>query len=170
MLFAQRWPGPHAALVPHWQTPVAAQLSACAGSHATQVAPPAPQVVSERLTQVAPLQQPVHVSGSQTQTPLWQRCPPAQNPVPHGVPFSTEPSVGTSPWSMEIAQPTRPRTSALPNTALRMVLLCLYKMTRDSPQAKGYRLPGREVPGVAPSPHAFSQRRPANANKCDMLS
>jgi hypothetical protein len=54
----QRRPVSHAGAVPHWQVPVAEQPSAVAGSHATQVPPPLPQVAIE---------------GGETQTPLAQQ-------------------------------------------------------------------------------------------------
>ncbi len=82
---AQRCPGPHAALVPHWQVPLPEQLSAFCGSHATQVAPAAPHVASPRARHSVPSQQPDgHEVASHTQMPLTQRWPgPHGGPSPH---------------------------------------------------------------------------------------
>ena len=77
VLATQRWPGEQASAVPQRQVPVAEQLSERA-SHATQVAPAFPQVATERLAQIAPMQQPLgHELASQMQRPPTQRCPPA---------------------------------------------------------------------------------------------
>jgi len=78
-LLKQRWPVPHAELAPHWQVPLAVQLSALIGSQAIQLAPPVPHVPSDRVLQVDPVQHPVpHEVPSQMHEPpeqLW--------PAPH---------------------------------------------------------------------------------------
>ena len=84
VLATQRCPGAQLAPVPHRQTPVAEQLSDRA-SQATQLAPALPQVATERVEQIAPLQQPPgHDVPSQTHSPLSQRWPPAHaGDAPH---------------------------------------------------------------------------------------
>lgn len=47
---------------------------------------------AERATQSVPLQQPLHVAGSHTQTPPWHFCP-----LPHGPPI---PHVHAPPWQL----------------------------------------------------------------------
>ena len=72
--FAQCWLGPQGAFAPHWQTPALEHVSAATGSHATQVAPLAPQVPTERTLHVVPAQQPpTHEVPSQTHSPARQR-------------------------------------------------------------------------------------------------
>jgi len=44
----QRWPSPHGAPLPHWHEPAGEQLSALAGSHATQALAPVPHALSDR--------------------------------------------------------------------------------------------------------------------------
>ena len=84
VLATQRWPCAQVAPVPHRQSPAAEQLSERA-SHATQLAPALPQVVTERFEQVVPVQQPLgHEVASQAQAPLTQRWPvPQAGPAPH---------------------------------------------------------------------------------------
>ena len=77
VLATQRCPGAQVAPVPQRQTPVAEQLSERA-SQATQLAPAVPQAATERVEQIAPLQQPPGQDvPSQTHRPLSQRWPPA---------------------------------------------------------------------------------------------
>ena len=98
VLATQRWPGAHAPALPHRQLPPAEQLSA-RSSQTAQVAPPAPQVSSDRARQAAPWQQPLgHDVASQTHCPELQRWPPAQaDPAPHAqVPSAPQ-------WSARLA-------------------------------------------------------------------
>jgi hypothetical protein len=83
VLATQRWPGEQASPLPQRQLPDDEQLSERA-SHATQVEPALPQVVVERVWQVAPVQQPLgHDVASHRQRPPAQRWPPTQAaPVP----------------------------------------------------------------------------------------
>lgn len=82
VLATQRWPTAHAAPLPHRQLPVAEQLSERA-SQAAQVAPPVPQLPSERVRQVLPLQQPLgHEVASQTHPVSVQRWPATQAAAP----------------------------------------------------------------------------------------
>lgn len=77
VLATQRCPGVQLAPLPHRQTPLAEQLSERA-SQTTQLAPAVPQVATERVEQITPLQHPPgHDVPSQTQRPLSQRWPPA---------------------------------------------------------------------------------------------
>jgi hypothetical protein len=77
VLPTQRWPGVHVAPVPQRQSPVAEQLSD-RPSQAMQLEPAIPQAATERVEQVAPLQQPPgHDVPSQTHRPLSQCWPPA---------------------------------------------------------------------------------------------
>ncbi len=77
VLPAQRCPGAQVAPVPQRQAPSAEQLSDRA-SQARQLAPALPQVATERVEQMAPLQQPPGQDvASQTQSPPLQRWPPA---------------------------------------------------------------------------------------------
>jgi len=70
----QCWPGAQGAPAPQRQAPLAEQLSAPIGSHATQVAPPAPHSVNDRVSHTSPLQQPLgHEVWSQMQSPDTQR-------------------------------------------------------------------------------------------------
>jgi hypothetical protein len=84
VLPTQRWPTVQVGPVPHRQVPLDEQLSERT-SHAAQVAPAEPQVVSDRVVQVAPSQQPPgHDVSSQMQRPAAQVCPGAHGaPVPH---------------------------------------------------------------------------------------
>lgn len=79
-----RWPTRHDGSLPQRQVPVAEQLSARM-SQATHVEPSSPQVVSERVLQVFPSQQPLGQDLSvHTHCPPAQNCPPAQGgPPPH---------------------------------------------------------------------------------------
>ena len=77
VLAAQRCPGAQPAPVPQRQSPVAEQLSERA-SQATQLDPALPQVETERVEQITPLQQPPGQDvPSQTHSPWSQRWPPA---------------------------------------------------------------------------------------------
>jgi hypothetical protein len=73
-----------AADAPHWQVPVAEQLSAVVRSQATQVPPPWPQVETESWTQAPFAQQPLgHEVALHRQTPPTQEVPlPQLAPVP----------------------------------------------------------------------------------------
>jgi hypothetical protein len=51
-------PAPHGAPLPHWQVPVAEQLSVVVGSQATQATPPTPQVARPRGTHTPVAQHP----------------------------------------------------------------------------------------------------------------
>ena len=84
VLPTQRWPTVQAGPVPHRQAPLDEQLSERT-SHAAQVAPAEPQVVSDRVVQVAPSQHPPgHDVSSQMQRPAAQVCPGAHGaPAPH---------------------------------------------------------------------------------------
>ena len=84
VLARQRCPTAQTAPLPQRQPPVAEQLSERA-SQAKQVAPAVPQLASERVTQVVPLQQPLgHEVASHTQPLVVQRWPAAQAaPAPH---------------------------------------------------------------------------------------
>jgi hypothetical protein len=78
VLATQRCPGAQAAPSPHRQAPNAEQLSERA-SHATQVEPATPQAATDRVEQVAPLQQPLGQEvASQMHWPPTQRWPPTQ--------------------------------------------------------------------------------------------
>ncbi len=67
-------PAPHAAVTPQVQAPEDAHVSADEGEQLMQVDPPAPHVVSARVLQVAPVQQPAgHEVASQLQTPARHR-------------------------------------------------------------------------------------------------
>ncbi len=74
------WPALQAGPLPHWQAPLVEQVSARTTSHATQAAPLAPQVATERVWQVAPEQQPLaQLAAVQPEhTPLLQTCAPGQ--------------------------------------------------------------------------------------------
>ncbi len=77
------WPAPHGAPDPQRHSPAAEQLSAWVALHATHVAPFAPQLVSDRVLHVLPVQQPPgHEVASQTQSPARQRWPGEQALVP----------------------------------------------------------------------------------------
>jgi len=79
----QCWPGTHGTSLPHRQTPSAEQLSVRTRSQETQVAPPAPHVVNDRVSHRLPLQQPLgHDVASQTQLPAAQRWPGPQAGAP----------------------------------------------------------------------------------------
>jgi hypothetical protein len=68
---------------PHWQVPVAEQLSAVVRSHVTHVPPPTPQVASELGVQMPLAQQPVgQVCALQTQIPEVQAEPLPQDALP----------------------------------------------------------------------------------------
>jgi hypothetical protein len=84
VLATQRCPGVQVAPAPQRQVPVAEQLSERA-SQATQLDPALPQAATERVEQIAPLQQPPGQDvASQTQSPLSQRWPPPHAAdVPH---------------------------------------------------------------------------------------
>ena len=76
---SQRWPAEHAAIEPHWHVPAEEQLLETVASQATQVPPPVPQVVTSRVRQSVPSQQPLgHEVSSHTQRPAAQRCPGSQ--------------------------------------------------------------------------------------------
>jgi hypothetical protein len=73
VLATQRWPRSQAGPLPHRQVPTAEQLSERV-SHATQVAPPTPQVARPRVRQAVPLQHPLaHDATSQAHRPPEQR-------------------------------------------------------------------------------------------------
>lgn len=79
----QRWPGPHARLVPHWQAPRIEQPSALVESQIVHCAPPVPQVLTDGALQAFARQQPdAHEAASQTQAPLRQRWPAAHAGAP----------------------------------------------------------------------------------------
>jgi hypothetical protein len=83
--FRQCCPAAHAAPVPHWHAPVAEQLSAVTGLHATHAVPLPPHAVTEGGVHVAPEQ---HAEGhdvaSQTQAPAEHLWPgPHGGPTPH---------------------------------------------------------------------------------------
>ncbi len=68
---------------PHWQVPVAEQLSAVVRSQVTQEAPPTPQVASELGVQTPLAQQPVgQVCALQAQMPEVQAEPLPQDSLP----------------------------------------------------------------------------------------
>lgn len=96
---SQRWPAGHAREAPHRHTPAGPQVSAVIGLHATQVPPLAPQVLTERATQVAPAQHPAGQDwASHRQDPLTQLVPaPHAGPVPHRHDPVTE-----SHWSADL--------------------------------------------------------------------
>jgi hypothetical protein len=54
----QRCPAPQGGPLPHWQVPVAEQVSVAAGSHTTQAAPPTPQVARAGVLQAPAAQHP----------------------------------------------------------------------------------------------------------------
>jgi hypothetical protein len=106
----EQWsPCRHGAPVPQRQSPVPEQLSASAGSHATQLAPPVPHVFVERSSQVwFALQQPLgHDVASHTQRPPAQRCPSPQGaPPPHvHVPLAEQPSLVVASHAMQALPP-----------------------------------------------------------------
>jgi len=75
----QRFPAPHAGALPHWQTPLAEQVSAVCPLHATQAFPPLPQALTDGDMQLPAEQQPFgHEVESQTQAPNTQRFPAPQ--------------------------------------------------------------------------------------------
>jgi hypothetical protein len=76
-------PPVHAGSVPHWQVPVAEQLSAVVRSHVTHELPPTPQLASEVATQTPLAQQPVgQVCALQTQVPPVHCAPLPQEGFP----------------------------------------------------------------------------------------
>jgi hypothetical protein len=80
---------------PHWQVPVAEQLSAVVRSQVTQVLPPVPQVASEVGVQTPLAQQPVgHVCALHTHVP-----PTHAEPLPQeGLPWQVQaPAVASQP-------------------------------------------------------------------------
>jgi hypothetical protein len=98
-------PRAHGAPVPHWQVPLAEHVSARTVSHATHVAPAAPQVPSARVLQVVPSQQP---SGqdveSQTHWPARQRWPVVHTaPPPHVQAPAVHPSAAVPSHALHAA-------------------------------------------------------------------
>ena len=76
-------PAAQGAPFPHWHDPPAEHVSERTLSHATHVAPDAPQLPSERVLHVAPSQQPSgHEVESQTHCPARQRWPVEQAAAP----------------------------------------------------------------------------------------
>jgi hypothetical protein len=76
-------PAPHAAPVPHRQTPSEEQLSAACAPHTTQVDPAEPHVASERSVHVDPVQHPLGQEvPSHTHRPPAQCCPTVQGVAP----------------------------------------------------------------------------------------
>lgn len=80
----EQWrPGAQGAPVPHAHVPSAAQVSARTASHATHVAPEAPQLSSARVLHVVPSQHPSgHDVESQTHCPARQRWPVVHAALP----------------------------------------------------------------------------------------
>jgi hypothetical protein len=69
-------PDAHAGPFPHWQVPLGEHVSDVIVSHAVQVEPLLPHVLSLRATHWVPLQQPVgQEMPSHSQLPPTQRCP-----------------------------------------------------------------------------------------------
>ena len=93
-------PPVHAGTSPHWQVPVAEQLSAVVRSQVTQLFPPTPQVASELGVQMPLAQQPVgQVVALQTHVPE-THC----EPLPHeGFPWQVHVPVVTSQPSLFFA-------------------------------------------------------------------
>jgi hypothetical protein len=95
--------GPHAALTPHWHTPMLLQLSAVKVLHTVHAEPPNPHESIDRMLHIAPEQQPVvHVMAHPVHTPDAQLWPPGQllhmvPPLPHAL--SVLP-----PWHWLLAQ------------------------------------------------------------------
>ena len=79
-----RRPASHAVPAPHWQVPVAEQLSAVAGSQVTQVPPPVPQVPRPAVTQLPDAQHPLGQDWAlHTQAPATHTVPaPQGGPLP----------------------------------------------------------------------------------------
>jgi hypothetical protein len=76
-------PAVHAGSRPHWQVPVAEQLSAVVRSQVTQVPPPTPQLASDVGLQTPLAQQPVgHVCALQTHVPPVHAAPLPQEGFP----------------------------------------------------------------------------------------
>ncbi len=72
----QCWPMRHAGPAPQAHVPVAVHVLASIASHATQLAPPMPQLPSPRKRQLAPSQQPAgQEAESQMHRPATQRWP-----------------------------------------------------------------------------------------------
>lgn len=117
--------------VPHVQAPAAEQPSAVKASHATQTAPPVPQVERARVRQTPPAQHPLgHEPGSQ--------APPSTRQL------SEQPSPGVVLPSSHCSRPSRmarsPHTAGSPSasvavTSLRatMVTCCCSLATTRSP-------------------------------------
>ena len=88
-------PPVHAGESPHWQVPVAEQLSAVVRSQVTQVPPPTPQVASDTGVQTPLAQQPAGQDCAlQTQAPAVHI-----DPLPHETPAPQvhAPDVGLHP-------------------------------------------------------------------------
>lgn len=77
MPLTQCCPLAHGDEVPHWHAPLAEQVSAATGSHATQALPPVPQALVVGVVHTGPLQQPLRqlVELQPLQAPLVQVCP-----------------------------------------------------------------------------------------------
>jgi hypothetical protein len=110
---AQRRPGPHGGLTPHWQAPEAEQLLAAVSSQAVHSLPPEPQVAKERVRQASPAQQPDGQEAElHTHCPPSQRCPgPQAASLPH---LQLEPAQPSARWASQLwqAPPPLPQAAA----------------------------------------------------------
>jgi hypothetical protein len=96
-------PAPQAAPLPHAQSPMAEQLSALPGAHATQPSPPKPHAESDRALHVGPEQQPVeHVAAHPLHVPRVQLSPPGQ--LWHDVPPLPQAPTLSPDWQVPDAQ------------------------------------------------------------------
>ena len=97
------WPVVHATPLPHAQSPVAEQWSACVAAHAMQRSPPKPHADSERGSHVGPEQQPVgHVAAHPLHVPRVQLSPAGQ--LWHDAPPLPQAPTASPSWQAPAAQ------------------------------------------------------------------
>jgi type IV secretory pathway VirB10-like protein len=112
-------PSAHAAPLPHWQPP-ATQVSAFIASQALHGPPLAPQLATEGVAQVVPLQQPLGQLVAQLeQAPFTQVSPAGQ--AMHAPPLVPQavavPTLHTFPWQHPVGQLVGLHTHAPPTQA-----------------------------------------------------
>lgn len=121
----------HAGRAPHWQVPVAEQLSAVVRSHATHVPPPTPQVASEFGVQTPVAQQPVgQLVALQVQAPAMHTEPLPQDTLP---PHVQAPLVGSQPSLIVALQGTHawPPTPQVATAGVRQTPLAQHPLGQD---------------------------------------
>jgi len=144
----QRCPAPQGAPLPHWQVPVAEQLSVVAGSHATHAAPPTPQVARARALQAPAAQQPPghevasHVAGISSLQVGEQPSPAAVLPSSHssiGLRTMPSPQIAGAP-RVRVALTIWPATTATSCCSLPTTVIPARPSTRkrtDVPASAG---------------------------------